>query len=241
MSEPQPPRPIPARAELGKGGAADGHGLGIAHEVEGAVEGVDADVEQGAAAGQIAVGEPAAVTGDAAAALPGGAHGIDLAKEAGVGLLLGGLHGRREAIMRPGGQDAVVGGGDVEHLLGIGVGEGEWLLAQHVGAGFERGDGHGLVEDVGRGHHRDVGANLGQHRIVVAVRARDLEIVGQYPGAGLVDVADGDDFAVGQALEARDVAVLGDAAGADNGDAVGIRSRHKLGAFAWNGWKTGYR
>src|SRR5215207_4474524 len=65
---------VPAEApgaQFRVGGGGDGKHSGFAEEVERVIQDVDADVRQGAAAGKLGVGEPAAKHGYPGAAEPG--------------------------------------------------------------------------------------------------------------------------------------------------------------------------
>ncbi len=156
---------------------------------------------------------------------------VDLAEEAGRGVGLGGDHGRREAEVGAHAEHLVLGRRLGEHALGFGIAQGHRLFTEHVAAGFQRRQGHGRVKDIGRGDHGDVGFDLREHFFVVAIDGGDADLVGQLLRARGVHIAEGDDFGVGQAIEARPVAVLGDAACADDGDAVGIGFAHDVLSF----------
>jgi predicted ATPase len=110
--------------------------------------------------------------------------------------------------------------GFVEYGLGVDVGQRQRFLAQHVRSRVQRRLSHGAVEDIGRGDHDDVGLLLFQELFVIRVDIGDFESSGKLAGARFLHVADGDDFAVGNALETRHMAPLGNIAGSNDSDTM---------------------
>jgi hypothetical protein len=161
-----------AELRVGRGG---GRGdLGLAEQVEGHVEHVDADVHHRAAAGALGLGEPGAHPGDALATDPAGLGVVDLAEHAGVDdrlqrrdvAALAVVEGHLEHAPGPsGGLDH--GGGRLARL-------GHRLLGHDVDAGLEGGDRHGGVEEGRGGDRDDVELRLGEHLLPVLVAAGHL-------------------------------------------------------------------
>ena len=227
-----------ADAVGGLGGAGDGGGT--AHEVPGAVNGVDADIQDGAAACQLLVGEPAA--GGASAADVAALGGVDLTEHAlivqlaaldGLGHVAG-HHGQHELHARL--ADGLL---HSQALLQVG---GQGLLAEDVLAGLGGGDAHG---GVGGGPGADI------HVIHVHVLQKLLdgcEVVGDAELLGGVLGALGDDIGDGDHLD--DVRELhvggqmgggGDVARADDTDSqfvchsVFLSRRGLFGNFPFSG------
>ena len=156
----------------------------IAGEEPGERDRVDADVEH-RAAGEVGAAVASIGVEDRDAEV--GLHDLQLADLA-VEHPLADLDHRRD---EPGPhrfhQEAVVAARGIDHLTRLGGVEREGLLAQHVFAGIERGDRHGMVVAVRRGDVDDVDVGIGEQRLVGAVRVRDLEpcreVVGGVLGA----------------------------------------------------------
>ena len=206
---------VGAVAEDLVGVAGDRHRLRAAHQVPGQVQHVDANVQQGAAAGDLLVGEPAA--GIAHAADQAGLGVVHLAQLPGVDeglqhLAVRGMTAHETHLDHPvAPADRVLDGG------GLGNGAGDRLLHQHMLAGLDGGDGPGGVGVVPRAHADTVDVVLRQQLMGVGVGAGGTELLGHGAGAGGVDVADGDDLHVrvgGVGLEVG----AGDAPGADDAD-----------------------
>ena len=67
------------------------------------------------------VRQPAPVAGNTRAAMPDGAHGIDLAKETGIGLGFGGADGIGPAVVGTNREGQSFGRRQIHHLFGIGM------------------------------------------------------------------------------------------------------------------------
>src|SRR5699024_4949535 len=147
----------PVGVEDAVGGGVDGGG-----RAEGRVEDlgeVDGVVHHRAAAGEVHVGEP--VPGGGELAVVGAGQPDHLAEGAVGERRPQRLDGRREVHRERGHQHHVglAAGGD--HLLGVGDGGGQGLLAQHVHAAAGGLQHEVLVVGVGAGHDDRVGS-LGQ-------------------------------------------------------------------------------
>ena len=111
----------------------------------------------------------------------------------------------------------LLGGG--EHLPGLGEVHGDGLLAQHVLAGGDGGEGDGGVDDVGRGDDDGVDVGALEDVLVVGEGGGDAGLLLGAVEDGGVGVAEGDDLGMGAEGEAGEVVWQGDAPASDHGDA----------------------
>jgi hypothetical protein len=190
------------------------------------IEGVDADVEQRAAASQIPIGEPAAVARDAVAALPDGAGRVHPAKEAGSGMGLGCLHGAGEAKVGADGEHPLARCGCGKRCLRVAVGECDRFLTEHMCARFQRRSRHRLVKDIGDSDDRNVWLLFGQQRLVVAVDMGNPCLRSDCLRSGCVDITDRDHRGVGLFLKKGNVNALADRARSDHGHTPRLGTAH---------------
>ena len=203
-------------ADLIEGGAEDGDGLGVAHDIAGQVDDVDAQVDQRAAAGAGLVAEPAA--GEAAAAQVGGLGVVDVAEEALLHEVAGGRRVVAVTADEAQHQQLAVFVGGLFHGHGLFGVHSHGLFAQHVTAGVERGDGTLRVGAVPGADADQIRLEFLQHGIAIGIAVRDAVTGGVLLRLFKVDVAAGHDLhRVAQRLITAHVAVA-DAAAADNAD-----------------------
>ena len=199
----------------------------MAQHVERAVEGVDADVDERAAAIG-GLGGEGAPGGDAGLAEHGGAGEVGRAEATASDELVGALGITAEAGLEVDGEDASGPVGGIGHGLGFGGVHGHGFFAEDVLAGFEgRDGGFGVGEGRGAdGHHINVIA--GEQVAVVGVGVGDVEVAGELSGAARHGIGRSHDVDVWLGGEAGLVGASGNAAGADDAGAERLRgTRHR--------------
>ncbi len=187
------PVPFALGAEFGVGGAGDGDDLGVAHQGEGHVEDVDAEVDQGTAAGLLFVGEPGAKTGDPGVAHPEGFGVVDVAESAGLDVLAEEFRFRLVAFAEADAEDLAGGIRGADDLLALGGVAGEGFLHQDVFAGGEGGEGDGEMEVVGDADADGVDVGALDEIAVVVDDVEDVVLAGDPQAALGVQPGQGDD------------------------------------------------
>src|SRR5829696_322609 len=144
------------RAELGVGRAAHALDGGLAHEVEGHVHHVHAEVDERPAPGELFAGEPATHPWDAVAAHPGRLGVVDPTQVPLLDVPLERLHVAPLALGEGDVDRPIRGPRRVHYLLRLARVARERLLAENVTAPFEGGYGDGRVQVVRRPDAYDV-------------------------------------------------------------------------------------
>ena len=164
---------------------------------------------------------------------------VDLAEVPALDFLLDKLHVLAAAPVEDDAEHAVGTARRVDDPLAFLGRWGQRFLDHDVFAGFQRGEGHRHMQDVrhGDGHRFDVG--VGDKILVVAIDARNVELLGQVPAALFVEPRDGDDLSardLGEPLQVQE----SDAA-ADDADLRAFREsvhlhpiQHRARARAWH-------
>ena len=203
--------------------AGDGDRRRIAHQPDGQVDHVDAPIDQWAAAGLRLRREPSALSGDAAAALPCAAAGVDFAHAAVVDVLLDVLRDIHEAVVAHDHQQlAGLFGGFLhgDRLFGA---DGVRLLAEDVLAVREGRDGDFRMEVVRRADIDAVDILPRDEIAVVRIDGRLRIAVADEAFRPLLDnVADRDDFHAFVILVEWIMCPAGDSAATDDTDIVSV-------------------
>ena len=207
----------PPRAELGVGLAADGGGVELAHQVETAVEGMDADVVGDAPAGELPLREPRTDPWDPAAPRPGRLGVIDIAEHILGDELLGGLSLGDEAAILADHEEQALLARLVHDLGGIGGIRRDGLVEHHVLSCLEGRERDRGVQVVWQGDRDHVDVRTLEQVAVIRDQRRHAELLRRLLAALGIDLRDGDHAGGRVLLERLDV-VRTDATGTDDGD-----------------------
>jgi hypothetical protein len=180
-------------------------GLGVAHQPQRQVEPVHAEVDQRAAASELALAKPATKARHAAAAVPDAAPEVEVAEHAGVDLGLQALRLRAEAVREVDHESLAGGLGRGHHLAPLGGRHRHRLFAQHMAAGGQRGQRQLLVELVGRADADRIDRFGRQQAGEVGVAALDAELLADLAQAQRIGVGDRDHLDRGVLAPALDV------------------------------------
>src|SRR5918995_67084 len=134
------------RTELGVGCAAHALDGGFAHQVEGHVHHVHAEVDERSAPGELFAGEPAAHPGDTVAAHPGRLGVVDPTQVSLLDVPLEGLHVPPLALGEGDVDRPVRGPGRINYLLRLAPGARKRFLAENMATPFEGGNGDRRVQ-----------------------------------------------------------------------------------------------
>ena len=180
-------------AQPGVGGAHHGLRARVAHQPAREIDHVDAEVDQGAAAGLGLAREPRPGSRNAAPPQPAGFGIVDLAQHVLLDELLQDPGLGAEPVVQGDHEEPAVAPGGRGHVPRLPRVQGHGLFAQHVGARVQDVDGHRRVEEIREADADQVGTQGGQ---VPVVGERVGHVVPRrgFPGQPVIEVGQSDDL-----------------------------------------------